>query len=111
MVPPSIIIGFERAIAAELARHGPITDETFRWIRKAAGLERGDLAKLLGVTTDIIAGWESERRPVDRPAWLLVALMVLDVVEGPAAVRGRLSATQRTGPSAVEIGRVEASLN
>jgi DNA-binding transcriptional regulator YiaG len=93
------MIAFERAIAGELARRGPVSDETFRWIRKAAGLERGDLAQVLGVTPETIAGWEGERRPIDRAAWLLVAAMVLDGIEGPKPMRIRLRAQQRRTPS------------
>jgi DNA-binding transcriptional regulator YiaG len=104
-IPASLMIAFERAIAGELARHGPVSDETFRWIRKAAGVERNELAFILGVTPETIAGWESERRPVDRAAWLLVAAMVLDGMEGPRALRARLAA-----PSPVRAAGVEHAL-
>jgi transcriptional regulator with XRE-family HTH domain len=97
------MIAFERAIAGELARRGPVSDETFRWIRKAAGLERGELAQILGVTPETIAGWEGERRPIDRAAWLLVASMVLDSIEGPRPVRARLKAPQRKVASPPEL--------
>jgi DNA-binding transcriptional regulator YiaG len=85
------MIAFERAIAAELARHGPVNDETFRWLRRAAGVERNELASILGVTPETLAGWESERRSVERAAWLVVAALVLDGVEGPRALRPRLA--------------------
>jgi DNA-binding transcriptional regulator YiaG len=98
-VPASLMIAFERAISSELARRGPVCDETFRWIRKAAGIERGDLAQMLGVTPETIAGWESERRPIDRSAWLLVAGIVLDGLEGPRAMRARLKVAHRTSPT------------
>ncbi|MBX3209733.1 MAG: helix-turn-helix domain-containing protein [Labilithrix sp.] len=98
-VPASLMIAFERAVAGELARRGPVSDETFRWIRKAAGIERGELAQILGVTPETIAGWESERRPIDRAAWQLVAAVVLDGIEGPRAVRTRLKVPHRN-PSA-----------
>jgi hypothetical protein len=97
------MIAFERAIAGELARRGPVCDETFRWIRKAAGIERGDLAQVLGVTPETIAGWESERRPIDRSAWLLVATIVLDGVEGPRAMRTRLRVPHRAAPAPSEV--------
>ncbi|HVJ89730.1 MAG TPA: helix-turn-helix transcriptional regulator [Labilithrix sp.] len=97
------MIAFERGIATELARRGPITDETFRWLRKAAGIERGDLAQLLGVTPETIAGWEGERRPIDRAAWLLVAAVVLDGVDGPRPMRTRLQLEQRNVPSPSEL--------
>src|SRR4051812_31333367 len=68
-VPAALVIAFERALAIELARRGPISGETFRWIRKAAALERTDLAQLLGVNVETIASWEEERRPTDIAAW------------------------------------------
>jgi DNA-binding XRE family transcriptional regulator len=93
-------MAFERAVAAELARHGPVSGETFRWIRKAAALERMELARLLGVAPETIAGWEEERRPVDLATWTLVAAMVLDALEGPRPLRARLKA--RSGAAARE---------
>ncbi len=101
-VPASLMIAFERAIAAELARSGPITDETFRWLRKAAGVERNELAQILGVTPETLAGWESERRPVDRAAWLVVASLALDGVEGPRALRPRLASATSSRPAPTE---------
>ena len=109
-IPASLMIAFERSIAAELARRGPVSDETFRWIRKAAGVERGELAQILGVTPETIAGWEAERRPIDRAAWLLVAAMVLDSVEGPRPIRSRLKSQPRrtAAPSELAIPLVAA---
>jgi DNA-binding transcriptional regulator YiaG len=102
-IPASLMIAFERAIACELARRGPISDETFRWIRRAASIERGDLAQLLGVTAETIAGWEAERRPIDRAAWLLLAAIVLDSIEGPRPLRARLRAQQSAAATPPEL--------
>ncbi|MBX3198133.1 MAG: hypothetical protein KF850_37715 [Labilithrix sp.] len=107
-VPSSLMLAFERAVAGELARRGPISDETFRWIRKAAGVERGELAQILGVTPETIAGWESERRPIDHAAWRLVAGMVLDGVEGPRAVRTRLKVPHRAASVNAALGSEHA---
>src|SRR4051812_47544236 len=81
-VPVFLIIAFERAVAVELARRGPISGETFRWIRKAAALERIDVAQLLGVSVEAIAAWEEERRPPDVAAWTVVASIALDAIDG-----------------------------
>ena len=101
-VPAALMIAFERAIAAELARHGPVTDETFRWLRKAAGVERNELASILGVPPETLASWESERRSVERAAWLVVAALVLDGVEGPRALRPRLASPAGKAATATE---------
>jgi DNA-binding XRE family transcriptional regulator len=89
-VPAALVLAFERALAIELARRGPISGETFRWIRKAAALERTDLAQLLGVTVETIASWEEERRPTDIAAWTVVASIALDASEGPRPLRTRI---------------------
>jgi DNA-binding transcriptional regulator YiaG len=94
-VPAALVVAFERAIAADLARHGPISGETFRWIRKASGLERMELAQILGVTPETIAGWEEERRAIDMASWTVVATLALDAIEGPRPLRARLKARRR----------------
>lgn len=94
-VPAALVIAFERAIAAELARRGPISGETFRWIRRAASLERGELAQLVGASVETIAAWEEERRATDVAAWTLVATIALDAIEGPRPLRARVKARGR----------------
>lgn len=94
-VPAALVISFERAVALELARRGPISGETFRWIRKAAGLERVELAELVGISAEVMAAWEEERRSTDPAAWNLVAAMALDAHEGPRPVRSRIKARRR----------------
>src|SRR5579862_5812766 len=86
------LMAFELAIAVELARHGPISGETFRFMRKAIPIPAVDLAKLLGSTPETLSRWENETRDVDRAAWFVVGGLVLDAVDGSAATRGRLSA-------------------
>ncbi len=97
-VPAALVIAFERALAIELARRGPITGETFRWIRKAAAIERVDLAHFLGVSPEVIASWEEERRAPDVAAWTIVAAIALDTMEGPRPLRTRIRARRRTAP-------------
>jgi DNA-binding transcriptional regulator YiaG len=98
-VPAALVIAFERALAAELARRGPISGETFRWIRKAASIERMDFAHLVGIPVETIASWEEERRAPDVAAWTIVASMALDAIEGPRPMRTRLKARPRGGPA------------
>jgi transcriptional regulator with XRE-family HTH domain len=94
-VPVASTVAFERAVAVDLARFGPISGETFRWIRKAAGLERMEVAQILGLAPETIAGWEEERRSIEIASWTLVATLVLDAIEGPRALRARLRARRR----------------
>ncbi len=94
-VPAALVIAFEREVAAELARRGPVSGETFRWIRKAASLERMELAQLVGVPVETIASWEEERRAPDVAAWTVVAAIALDAVEGPRPMRTRLKARRQ----------------
>ena len=111
-VPAALVIAFEREVAAELARRGPVSGETFRWIRKAASLERMELAQLLGVPVEAIASWEEERRAPDVAAWTVVAAIALAAGEGPRPMRTRLRARRRgTVASAIaslEIGSAAA---
>jgi DNA-binding transcriptional regulator YiaG len=102
-VPAALIIAFERAVATELARRGPVSGETFRWIRKAAALERVDLSQLLALPVETIAAWEEERRPTDVAAWTVVAAIALDALEGPRPLRTRIKARRRGPPAPNEI--------
>lgn len=99
-VPAALVIAFERAVAVELARRGPISSETFRWIRKAAALERLELSQLLGVPMETIGSWEEERRAVDPAAWSLVAAIALDAHEGPRPLRSRVHGWRREAAAA-----------
>lgn len=98
-VPAALLIAFERTVAAELARRGPISGETFRWIRRATSLERRDLAHWLGVSVDTIASWEEERRAPETAAWLVIASIALDAIEGPRPMRTRLTAPRNVSPA------------
>lgn len=94
-VPAALVISFERAVAVELARRGPVSGETFRWIRKAAALDRVELAHLVGASVETIGAWEEERRSVDPAAWTLVAAIALDAHEGPRPLRSRIKRWRR----------------
>ena len=52
-----------RRPTSRVAHHGPVTDETFRWLRKAAGVERNELASILGVTPETLAA-KTDEAPV-----------------------------------------------
>jgi hypothetical protein len=103
-IPVARTTAFERAVAADLARHGPVSGETFRVIRKAHGFDRREIAELVGVAPEVIGGWEDERRGIDAAAWTIVATLALDSVEGARPLRARLRARSRSRrPSVIEV--------
>src|SRR5690349_17652022 len=76
-VPVSAIVAFDRAVAEDLARRGPVSGESFRFIRKAIPLQPIELARMLGVTIETVNRWEAGRRDMDLAAWLVVATIAL----------------------------------
>src|SRR5437016_3522113 len=49
---------FELRVAAEIAKAGIRSAEAFKALRKAVGLEKGDLAHLLDVPAEFVGYWE-----------------------------------------------------
>ena len=96
VVPVPLLLAFDRALACDLARRGPVTGATLRLIRRAASLEPADLAVILGTTVETIASWEAGRRPVDHAAWLVVAAIALDALDGPQPLLTRVETLRRS---------------
>jgi DNA-binding transcriptional regulator YiaG len=86
------------AIAGELARHGEMSGESFRFMRKALGMRALELAELLDVTHETVSRWEHERLPVERRAAALLSAMVLDRLEGRTATLDRLKTLLKPDP-------------
>jgi YgiT-type zinc finger domain-containing protein len=78
--------------AKTLAGSGEATGETFRAMRVALGMNGRAVADELGVPPETISRWERNERPVDRFAWLVLAAIVRDEVEGTGQTRERLRA-------------------
>ncbi len=78
--------------ARTLADSGEATGETFRAMRVALGLNGRAVAEELGVPPETISRWERNERPVDRFAWLVLAAIVRDEVEGTEQTRAGLRA-------------------
>lgn len=99
------LVRFELGVAADLAEHGPVTGESFRYMRSAMGLPAADLAPLLGVTPETVSRWERGRRDVDRAAWATVGSLVLEHGRGSIELLERLRALTkpRKGPSVVKV--------
>ena len=80
----------ELEVACELAREGPASGETFRFMRKALGMRAMDLADLLGITPETVSRWENGQRLVDRSAWIALGSMVLEKARRSTATVQRL---------------------
>lgn len=63
----------ELAIAARLAREGPVNGESFRFMRGAMGLTAKALGAELDVALETISRWETGTRGVDHAAWIALA--------------------------------------
>ena len=92
VVPVALVLAFERAVAVDLARRGPVTGATFRLVRKAIPLSPAEVARMLGASVDAVSRWESGRRAVDLPSWLVVATIALETLDELSPLLPRLRA-------------------
>lgn len=72
----------ELEVASLVGRAGHVTGDTFRFMRKALGLQAKELGELIGTPPETISRWENGARDVDRFAWVTLASMVLDKAGG-----------------------------
>lgn len=91
----SAMLAFETGIARSLAHHGPITGETFRFLRAAIPMPSVELARLLGVAPETITRWEKGTREVDEAAWFVVGDLLLDAIGGTEHTRLRLVSSRQ----------------
>jgi transcriptional regulator with XRE-family HTH domain len=82
-------------IACVLARSGPASGETFRFIRKALGLRSASAAALLDVTAETVSRWEHGQRPVDKCAWIALGSLVLEKFDRAPETMARLLMLQQ----------------
>lgn len=85
---------FDLAIADMLAEAAP-TGDSFRFLRKVAGLRARDVARMLGLTGDTISRWENGKHAIDRSAFFILGQIVRERRQGSTAmldllVRGEL---------------------
>jgi putative zinc finger/helix-turn-helix YgiT family protein len=78
------------SIGCALADRGVHTGDALRHMRKALALRAADLARLLGVTPETVSHWETGRAPPARAAFVAVAAMVEEAIEGRTTTRDRL---------------------
>ena len=82
----------ELEAARTLGDAGLISSKSFRFMRHALGLTARELALDFSVAPETISRWENEERPLDRLAWVTLAAMVRDRLEGRERTRDQLSA-------------------
>ena len=99
------------AIGATLALTGPVSGDSFRFMRKALGLRGSELASLLSVTGETVSRWENGQRPVDLMAWILVGGLVLERGGRPTATAERLQSAKTPAalPKTVRLDITERS--
>jgi putative zinc finger/helix-turn-helix YgiT family protein len=99
---------FEEAAAYELAKDGPVSGETLRYLRTAGlGMRAGELARLLDVEPETLSRWENGKIAMPRVPWATVAAMVIERREGQSETLDRLRALAepKTLAKAVRIER------
>jgi putative zinc finger/helix-turn-helix YgiT family protein len=92
------IEAFELEVAAELARHGELPADAFRFMRRTLGMKAADLAGLLDVAAETVSRWENAKQAIERRAAALLSSMVLDKLEGRTSTLDRLQALREPSP-------------
>jgi DNA-binding transcriptional regulator YiaG len=83
---------FNDRVTRELVERGPASGEGLAVLRRAAGLQAQELAKLLDVSPVSVSRWENGKSPIDRATWVIVGALTLEQIEGGTTTRGRLRA-------------------
>jgi YgiT-type zinc finger domain-containing protein len=71
----------ELQVAEQVARSGVVSGATFRFMRKALGLQAKEMLEVIGTPPETVSRWETGARDVDRFAWITLATMVIDKAE------------------------------
>ena len=87
------MIAVKRSVAMELVRHGDVNAETFKYMRKTIPMSVAELAPLLHVAPETVSRWESGEQPIEPNAAALLALMVVEAIEGRSTCIDHLKAT------------------
>src|SRR5712664_363032 len=105
LVPGPAALAFERAVVADLAR-GDVGPQSFRFLRRAAGLQAARLAELLDVTPGTVSRWENGKKPLERRAVALVVALALEAQEKRTTTRELLErlASKRKPSKRVVLG-------
>jgi DNA-binding transcriptional regulator YiaG len=98
---------FEAAVAAELAKDGPIAGEALKYMRKAGlGMKAADVARLLDVAPETFSRWETGERDIPRLSWATVAGLVLERYAGGRSLLERLETLAKPLPKPLAKVRV-----
>ena len=99
IVPVDVHRIYDQNVLRTIATRGPATSRTFRALRDSLNLSGIELANLLDVTPETVSRWETGKKPLNPLAWVVVASMALDKLEGRAVMRRQLLATAVDGAS------------
>jgi helix-turn-helix protein len=93
------------SVGCELADRGIHGGDVVRHMRKALGLRAADLARLLGITPETVSHWETGKAPSARGAFVALAAMTEEALDGRTTTRDRLEllCQERRFPRAVEV--------
>lgn len=78
------LAGAELTVAAELARRGLRSGESFKVMRKALGLRANAMAELFDLEPETLSRWEKGTQTVDPCAFALLGSLVVDHIAGRA---------------------------
>jgi hypothetical protein len=92
---------FERDIALDLVKRGPVHGEALRFLRVQLGLQATELAEILRMRSETLSRWENNRIPIDWNAWLVVGDLVRDKYSGTDDTLRRRRALDRPTRSKV----------
>ena len=98
LVSAAPLIEVEHAAAVEIARTGPVDGESFRFLRRGAGIKAVDLATLLNVRPATISAGETGKGEVDRAAWMVLAQLVLEHFKAKTPMHERLERIAKGKP-------------
>lgn len=100
-------------VAQKLSQAGILSGAVFRFMRKTLGLRAVQLAQLLSVTAETVSRWETEKREVDRAAFVVVGTMISDALAHRTDTIDRLRVLVEPKPLAVvtNLGRITADFS
>jgi DNA-binding transcriptional regulator YiaG len=88
---------FDMAVAEILSEAIP-TGDSFRFLRKTAGLLARNVARMLGVTNDTVSRWENGKHAVDRAAFFVLGQIVREKREGRTSMLDLLARGEMPKP-------------